>query len=138
MHEQLRAVAFHEAGHAVVCAALGGVVRSVEIAPRPHAHCFHRNRADKATVALAGHLAEARSDPRATWGAGADFKLAWDAAELGNRPPLDQLQVYLDRAQALLDRHWLQVEVLAAALVQRKQLSGRGLELVFRSAQCCR
>jgi hypothetical protein len=81
----VNAVAYHEAGHAVVALALGSKVRVVEIGPQPHANCLHRGKKNKAIVALAGWLAE----------------------------------------------HWLEVEIVAAALLKRGKLTGAEIDALF-------
>ena len=134
-NRERRATAFHEAAHAVVCVALGGVVRAVELEPRPGALCLHRSRIDRALTALAGNIAEQRACPNSPWNAAVDSRCAFDVAESLSDRPIAQLESFLYQAQAPLDRHWLQVEVLAAALVQRKRLSGRGLEVLFSMAR---
>ena|ERR1035437_6498200 len=42
---EVKAVAFHEAGHAVVAMRLGSKVRVVETEPRPRTLCAHRTEA---------------------------------------------------------------------------------------------
>ena len=127
-----KAVAYHEAGHAVVALALGGKVRLVEIGPRPHAHCLHRTKTNKAITALAGDLAEQRACPNSTWDAFVDLRVALDTAELlAPDEPLDALQEFLDRAEALLDRHWCAVEAVAAALLKHGTLTGAEVDALF-------
>jgi hypothetical protein len=119
------AVAFHEAGHAIVALALGSKVRVVEIAPRPHAHCAHRTPTNKAITALAGDLAEQRACPNSPWDADVDFQVACGVAEhLAPAAPLDALEAFRDRSQTLLDRHWREVEAVAGALLVYKSLTG--------------
>jgi len=74
----VKAVAFHEAGHVVVALALGSKVRVVEIEPQPHTICLHRTKTNKAIVALAGDLAERRACPNSPWAADVDFRVACD------------------------------------------------------------
>jgi ATP-dependent Zn protease len=128
----VNAVAFHEAGHAVVALALGSKVRVVEIGPRPHAHCAHRTEANKAIVALAGDLAERRACPLSPWGADVDFRVAFDAAEhLAPSAPHQALEAFRDQARALLDRHWRAVEAVAAALLDAGKLTGDEIDALF-------
>jgi hypothetical protein len=124
--------AFHEAAHAVVALALGGRVRIVEIGSRPHAICLHRTAADKAITALAGDLAEQRSCPWSPWNANVDFEVACDAAEhLAPAASLEALKGFLDKAKALLEAHWPEVEAIANALLERGKLTGEEIDALF-------
>jgi hypothetical protein len=128
----VKAIAFHEAGHAVVALALGSKVRVVEIGPRPHAHCAHRTETNKAITALAGDLAEQRACPWSPWDAEVDFRVACDTAEhLAPAAPAEALERFLDQARALLDRHWREVEAVAAALLGRGKLTGKEIDALF-------
>lgn len=126
------AVAFHEAGHAVVALALGSKVRVVEIGPRPAAHCAHRTPTNNAITALAGWLAEQRACPNSPWAADVDFEVACDSAEhLAPAASLEALKGFLDKAKALLETHWLEVEIVAAALLARGKLTGEEIDALF-------
>jgi len=46
------------------------------------------------------------------------------AKHLAPAAPLEALEGFLDQAQALLDRHWREVEKVAAALLGRGTLTG--------------
>jgi hypothetical protein len=128
----VNAVAYHEAGHAVVALALGSKVRVVEIGPQPHANCLHRGKKNKAIVALAGWLAEQRACPNSPWAADVDFEAACDSAEhLAPAAPLEALKSFLDQAAALLEAHWLEVEIVAAALLKRGKLTGAEIDALF-------
>ena len=129
------ATAFHEAGHAVVALALGGKIKSVEIGSEPLTHCLHRRgTTHAAVVALAGGLAERRAEPWGlSWGDRIDRQCAREVAErLAPADPLGQLQIFLDQAEALLDRHWREVEAVAAALLRRGKLTGQEIDDLVR------
>lgn len=121
------ATVYHEAGHAIVAAALGCPITEVAIAPHPRLRCWHRrhNPAEPAIVALAGNLAEQRACPWSCWDAFVDLQRALDAAEyLTPTDPLERLQIFLDQAEAILDQHWPEVEAVARALLKHGRLTG--------------
>jgi hypothetical protein len=130
----LKAAAFHEAGHAITALGLGCRVQVAEIAPWAHVQwSHHRSRADKAVVSLAGNLAEQRGCPHSHWDSDDDLRIALDAVEFLQRDdPLALLQTFLDQADALVDRHWHYVELIAAALLENKRLSGEEIDALVR------
>jgi hypothetical protein len=124
--DDLRAVAFHEAGHTIAAIMTGSRIKSVEIGANPHLHCLHWDKASKAITALAGGLAEMRVNPAgAPWGTEVDLRCAHDVADrLAPGAQLEALEALFSKTQALLNRHWHAVELIADALLSRGKLSG--------------
>jgi hypothetical protein len=82
----------------------------------------------KAITALAGDLAERRAFPLSPWDADVDFEVACDAAEhLAPNASLKALKGFLDKAKALLEAHWPEVEIVAGALLARRRLTGKDI-----------
>jgi hypothetical protein len=122
------AAALHESAHAVVTLALGGKIVTVEIEPEPCANCQHlRDTTNDALVALAGPLAEwhaGGSEPTdAAWDV--DMERAMAVAEtISPEDPVAAFRNFLDKVQQLVEENWSQIRIVAAALLQRKRLTG--------------
>jgi hypothetical protein len=131
--DERMAVAFHEAGHAVVARALGSKVVTVEIEPEPCANCLHpRGTTNAAVVALAGDQAERRAVPESEGSAEVDFRTARDVAErLAPMIATELLESFRDQARALLDAQWPDVVSIAGALIARGRLTGAEIDLLI-------
>lgn len=136
------AVAYHEAGHAVVALALGRPVHRVSV--RPSEQWLGRCEFQKGTwrrsqdpveteilIMLAGLAAESRHSGRYAWD-GAERDL-WAVRELTERRASGTKQFerlerrLLDKTEHLLDQPglWPAVEAIAAELLQHTTISGR-------------
>ncbi len=153
-----RAVAFHEAGHAVVAESLGVRVAKATIIPGPgfagrvrHEHALDREAS--ILIAFAGAHAEARLRGRrprlalrpgaagwaggdvARYGAGYDIRHAhrWAHGPLGR--DREERRAYLrwlwQRARLLVADRWDEIEAVAAALLKRGTLSGAAVRRVL-------
>jgi hypothetical protein len=130
MNDEVKVLAYHEAGHAVVALALGSRCTLVELEP-PHTHCLHRRNGsgeiNRALTAFAGMIAELL-----VCGIAADVETAWrvdlqTAQQVAEELAPDDVEATLERfrarAEALVVRHWREIEVVAAALLMRKSLT---------------
>ncbi len=151
--EEMRRVAVHEGGHALVSEWINpGSVSSVTIAPRGMALGFVRHapeddrlmeteaelRADIA-VAIAGAVAERRLLGQASTGATSDFDRAWEVGRRMVAAGLSDLGVVQEDAlpadllvktiQGLIDREWTRVEAFLATEGERLDLVARRLEV---------
>jgi len=159
-----RAIAYHEAGHAVVMEAVGVRVRRATIVPSKYESgsvCPHEGESDPASqvlIDLVGVLAERRAAgrrPRLTfpsatavsyfhvkgdlieYGAAVDGLNAWEAAAViapSHRERTAYLRWQWERAAAMVERRWVEVEAVAAALLKRKTLYGSEVRRVIRAA----
>lgn len=131
------AIAYHESGHAVAALALGCVVRKVEIAPNAVTSCRYGDNKRTAAlhhamIALAGQIAEDRGCPGSPRGDSVDRRHAYDAAVyVASDHPEAFLQGLHFGTRELVDRHWAYVEVLAAALLRHRRLTGHEISVLF-------
>lgn len=137
--------AFHEAGHVVATWSLGFRVVYATIIPQSHAagEAKHEptGRSDLvAVIAFAGPAAQRRSHPRSNIAHGASFdrEVITIAAEVLFAALHDRKSFIrqADReARAIVDRHWLAVDAVAQALMERQALSGFAIEGIIREAE---
>jgi ATP-dependent Zn protease len=148
--------AVHEAAHAIVGSAIGWPVDLIDLeatGSQLGAVTFigHGSRLDNddpmdaATVDLAGHVAERMRAGETNLTAIVDLvlgpwtgdkdayaacKRAWEACndEEHHRPFIEQA---VDRAESILRAHWPAVEALAAALLERGQLTGADVDTIL-------
>ena len=143
----LKATAYHEAGHAVVALALGRAVQRVSILPgrgwlgrcefqkgrvRPTEDWLER----EILISLAGAAAEARHTGAYAWdGAIADLRavrrLAVQRASERQAARLERR--LLAKVEHLLDQagHWRAVELIAVELLRCETISGRAVRHLF-------
>jgi hypothetical protein len=156
---RLEETAYHEAGHAVAAIVLRRGFSHVTIEPRDdslghvkpnkHPESFRPDISDDARDAprierevlmlLAGIAAEKHLRGRRNYrGASQDLRMAVDVAGyLFSRRTLEKyLEYMIERAEDFISMpfHWLQVEALATALLERRTLSARAARVVCRSA----
>jgi hypothetical protein len=130
-HHQRRCVAYHEAGHAIVARVLrtsvewiligkrvglaDGIAGEVTTGPAPG------GAIDEVTISLAGKAAEFKAGYRSSGMAEAsDLKQA--RHYLGARVAL--MPVITRRAEAIVNRHWYDIQALALVLQRRRRLEG--------------
>lgn len=132
----LRAIAYHEAGHAVIAAVLNVPFASVSIVPtkkslgrvmRHHLQSTPEEREKDVLARLAGAIAEAKHTGWNNWeGAIEDYRGLGLTEEEEKR-----LQ---NKASALLQEHWpLVCKVTSALLVKRRLTQHQVTELVKQS-----
>lgn len=159
MAQKLKAIAFHEAGHAVMCWCEGVAVRTISILPEDEvesldsisdtgSHCHmdldprpkKRSRMEKLVkVCLAGPYAQRRYQPRSHWRADGEYDFG-SAAELINsftgsdREAEAYLHLLEIQTQQELEHEniWMRVEALASALVEKKKLSARKIRSILK------
>jgi ATP-dependent Zn protease len=144
-----RAVAFHEAGHAVVAYRLGVEVEYVTIVPDHFARAHvalgdlfwaHGRGSDRANleraikIDLAGPLAEVRALGRRRGGR-TDYERAsglarYLAGAAGEREFLRHME---RRIRALIECYWSEIERVAAALLERDELRGAEVKDVIEA-----
>jgi ATP-dependent Zn protease len=142
--------AYHEAGHAVVALALGRPVHNVSILPdrdraglcefgkstfRPSEDWLER----EILIALGGIAAEARHTGDHAWdGAALDEQYVRRLAvqRAGERQAMRLQRRLLAKAENLLTKagHWQAVELIAAELLRRGEISGRAARHLFEQA----
>jgi len=141
------AVAYHEAGHAVVALALGRPVQLVTVLPDKQrlGRCEFGKGKTKPTddwlerevlIALAGLAAEARYTGRYDWGgAQQDLRGVEQLASLraGTKHWERLSRRLLAKVEHLLEQpgHWRAVELIAAELVRAGEISGRAAKHFF-------
>jgi len=155
----VEATAYHEAGHAVMTAACNRKIYSATIIPRDDAHgsVEHENplrgiklkfnngyparlRAEDAVmICLAGGIAQLRAFPRLLrrWHTHTDYVRAVEIARsiCGSPDEATAFLKWLDlRMRSILDVRWFQVEAVAAALVERKRLTGAEIASLMTAA----
>jgi hypothetical protein len=144
-----RRLAFHEAGHAVICHAAGvpEMIGEVSIEPRNHPteapqayhqparfrHDDNRPRRLRAAVAssFGGWIAECFAcGMQYLVGTTPDYRNAYYAARVlqgmvvDHEEDPDFLRPHFERALELAKKHWAKVERLAAELLERRLMSG--------------
>ena len=141
------ATAYHEAGHAVVALALGRPVHQVSVLPgrerlgqcafgkavfRPSEDWLER----EALIALGGIAAEARHTGAYAWDQASrdrQYFRRLAVQRAGERQAERLERRLLTKAEHLLDRqgHWRAVELIAAELLCRGEISGRAARHLF-------
>ena len=141
------ATAYHEAGHAVAALALGRPVQRVSVLPgrdllgwceygkavfRPSEDWLEREM----LIALGGLAAEARHTGDYSWGEAArDLRFVRGLAvrRAGERQAERLERRLLAKAEHLLaqEGHWRAVELIAAELLRRGEISGRTARHLF-------
>ena len=129
------AIAYHEAGHAVVSMKLGYSCRYVTIVPKGkiqgHASCEdpmkgeHEKKVEHALkLKMAGRIAEGKHTGLAVWSDSCDRV---DAVNLANEatdrdgPRTEQLVMrMLGETRDLVDKHWAEIDALAQRLLVEK------------------
>lgn len=128
--------AYHEAGHAVAAIALGTPVKRASLDRvttwvRPGCERAQRN---EAIIALAGPLAEDRYQSYSLNEQAALSGSVW-RTDLDNAlrrlRPADSLGLAVREARGLVRQNWTSIEVLAAALLDRKALTGDEINAVL-------
>jgi ATP-dependent Zn protease len=157
----LTAVAYHEAGHAVLLAAIGCKVHKITImryagingrvrAGTPLRGIRNKEIGSPATrlqaegaimISLAGALAQKRVLPRSwrSWHSSTDDAYATILAQrfCTSVPETKAFLKWLEiRTQQRLDAHWKTVELIANALLERKRLSGKEFDELIRPRRC--
>ena len=133
--DDIRSIAYHEAGHTVIALALNCVVHAVAIAPCCGERrlgelrvSFSKNKFRAATqaavVPLGGSIAQHRACPGSPRGDDVDLKIPRDAATYLASNARRYFQRSRREAERLIARHWSAVEIIAAALIARRELSG--------------
>jgi ATP-dependent Zn protease len=153
---QLRATAYHEAGHIVITLVLGRKVKSASIIATAEHHgiVHHENlfrgirldidnsnrarlrAAEAIMILLAGGIAQQRFMLRSLRAhhVGSDNAKIFDSASnvCGSE---DEAYAFIEwlsvRTCDLLNLHWSTVERIAAALIERKQLTGKECHTLF-------
>lgn len=154
---RLLAIAYHEAGHAVIAHAFGTRPKLATIIPHKDSlgRVEHRSplrgirldldgsdrarlRAERAImICLAGPIAHRRHNPKAwrrTDGAG-DEQLAGDLAirVCGSDEQATAFLLWLGvTARDMVEAHWSEIERMAAALIERKTLRGPNIITAIR------
>ena len=142
-----KAVAYHEAGHAVIALALGRPVHSVSVLPdrinlgtcefqkgagRPSKDWIER----EILISLAGLAAEARHTGKYAWnGAGRDLQYVrrLTVERAGERRAERLERRLLAKVEHLLAQkeNWRAVELIVAELLRRGEVSGRAARHLF-------
>lgn len=154
-------VAHHEAGHACIAEALGIRVTTASIVRVPGQHrgivkYGAAEEVESIVISFAGVLAAARSAGRPVrWSRGGrgrrsaavqDYGGSDDLAKAATTAELDlvwndaaERRAYLrwlwQRARVLVERHWPMIEAVAAALVERRTLTGEEVRGVRRAVK---
>ena len=142
------ATAYHEAGHAVLAMALGRQVHAVSILPNRETLgvCEFRKASyrpsedwieNEILIALGGVAAEAKHTGVHAWGPAArDWQYVYGLAveRAGERRAERLAYRLLSKAEHLLakDGYWRAVELIAAALLQTGNISGRAARHFFK------
>jgi len=156
---KLKAIAYHEAGHAVMSWCESVAVRGISILPADDidafdslpdtgSHCHldirqkpqSRSRMEKlARVCLAGPLAQRRYKPRSHWRADGDHDFASAADLIGIFTGSDrETEAYLSlleiQTQQELEHEnvWMRVEALASTLLEKTQLTARKIRAILK------
>jgi Peptidase family M41 len=149
------AVAYHEAGHAVMALLLGRPVHRVSVRPKEQwlGTCEFTKKSFRPSddivetqmlILLAGLAAEARQTGEYAWdGADRDLDHVRALAESRARGErqIERLEKrMLDKTEHLLDRPavWHAVETIAAELLRHTTISGRAAKHLFDEAQKAR
>jgi hypothetical protein len=140
-----REIAYHEAGHAVVALAFCATGLRASIKRRAgsagrvvHGHLPNADDNKVLFITLAGPLAHRRFAPRSKWwfGGGGDFamveKLVFGGTAANKQKYLSSM---VDRAEAIVDYFWNDIEAAAKALLKHETLSGDELAAVIRAAR---
>jgi plasmid stabilization system protein ParE len=146
-----QAVAYHEAGHAVVALALGRPVHCVSVLPdrvhlgtcefqkgvfRPSEDWIER----EILISLAGLAAEARHTGNYAWnGAGRDLQYVrrLTVERAGERRAERLERRLLAKVEHLLaqEENWRAVELIVAELLRRGEISGRSARHLFEQGR---
>lgn len=125
--EQRERIAHHESGHVLVAVTLGLRIRYAQIAPEPEVVLDHRlNRRlglgldERVQFLVGGYVAERIFAPDDTSLDNSRLDLE-RARELTDGAGVARA---MSRADAILRARWNQVEVIAAALLERGELGG--------------
>lgn len=145
-----QATAHHEAGHAVIAMALGRPVQKVSIQPdsKRLGWCAFKKGAFRPTddwlereilISLAGLAAEAKFTGEYGWaGATHDLRIVQKlATQRAGEAQSEKLQRrMLAKVENLLsgEGNWLAVELMAAELLRKREISGRAARHFFDTA----
>ena len=135
MGDDRKAVAYHEAGHAVVALALGYRCYSVAIEDAGRAVCDEPAEHALALM-IASFIAEAKCMGEADiWRDEADRVRAADLALWIARGDMNTASSLLStvtaQAKARIEEHWAEIETIANALVEKRKLSGEEVLTLF-------
>ena len=136
MGDDRKAVAYHEAGHAVVALALGYRCYSVAIEDAGRAVCDEPAEHALALM-IASFIAEAKCMGEADiWRDVADRVRAADLALWIARGDMNTASSLLStvtaQAKARVEEHWAEIETIANALVEKRKLSGEEVLTLVR------
>jgi ATP-dependent Zn protease len=152
----LRAIAFHEAGHAVADLKFGFILNGTTINSNKKQHLLghaqsldgedyikpdgsiDKKRAGEAVTSwLAGYAAEIHCDPtskaQAAINASDDFQKATDILTRLGQPSV--FAFWQQRARDLVKNHWKAIEMVARDLLEVKKLDGDEVTLIFEIAE---
>jgi hypothetical protein len=143
---EIEATAYHEAGHAIVGAGLGAIVKVATVKPRGKilgrvrfAACPDDHESELLCT-LAGPFAQKRFAPRSAWRSGnRDFdnakKLVVSRIH-GKGTVAQKYLAYMEaRAAQVVNVFWIDIEAVAKALLERETMTGREIRAVIRNAQ---
>ena len=128
---------FHEAGHAVVAAALGTPIKRAslgEVWTLVRFGCPHAQR-DQAIIALAGAEAETKHCGYSLDRQAELWSVAWATDLASAVRDLDRAAIApaIGQARQLVSEHWRSIEVVAQALLERGELTGDDIRALIGS-----
>jgi cell division protease FtsH len=133
-----RHVAYHEAGHAVVCVLLGYELIDVTIRPKGRTEGsflmtkMRCPRADRIKLYLAGAIAEALVSPTPFYGASGDWQSIARIAR-GMARAEETLEKLLEETEALVQQNAEAIVRVADALLKHKTLKGEEVTKIMRA-----
>jgi ATP-dependent Zn protease len=134
----VKSIAYHESGHTIIALTQGCIVHAVAITPRCGDQrlgelrvTFSKNKIRAATqatmVPLGGTIAQLKACPDSPRGEDIDLQIAYDAAAYLASNPRRFIELMRFRTTKIIERNWRAVEVVAAALLARRRLTGKDI-----------